>query len=117
MGWGTIDTEAIVESPAGSGAFGAYHELNPGESASIEVLRTDTPTESWAASILQSVDGTVSSDVAVPRRVFGLLDLRPIFSQDSIGVRYFQVFIQNPNTGPTDVVAATIRVITDGVNL
>jgi len=121
MSWSVIATETLdCLSPTGVAASAAY-ELQPGESAMIGLVRTDAGqpiTQIWAVDIHLSLDGITFSDVPTPRRVFGSLFLRPVFSQDSVGVRYFNVEVQNGLTvGQSNIVVVDLSVMTDGVVL
>ncbi len=119
MSWSSpISLDEIEESPnAGDGATSTVITLQPGESASVEILRTDTPTEAWTYSIRPSVDGINFTDIA-SQRIVRFSFIRPIIGvRASDGVQYFRISILNGNLSPQDKVKAIVTYTTDGVSL
>lgn len=122
MGWVATTAAVTLEmldefTPKLSAVF----EFNPGESCSIELLRTDiSPGDNWTWAILEGVENDAAklSDVAAPRRQVLPTILRVVFPHDALGSRFFAIEIDNAdNVSPNDVVIADLRITFDGVDL
>ncbi len=112
-----VVNETLTMASPSTLAASQFFELLPGETAMIELLRTSGGVEAWRVQVLPSLDGVTASDTSGIRRIIEAGFLRPIFSQDSVGVKFFQVTISNADTVPSESHVADLRVIRDGVKL
>lgn len=121
MGWeATSAAVTLTMLNPSTPKVSAVFQFNPGESCSIELLRTDAGSDEWTWAILEGVENDVTklSDLASPRRQVLSTTLRVVFPHDSLGSRFFAIEIDNAdNVSPSDSVIADLRITFDGVDL
>lgn len=116
--WGSpITLTPIVQTDPLVQVFTTSVELMSGETAGIEVTRTDAFLEEWSVYVQTSIDGIVYGTNNQPPRILG--PTVPVINipQDSVGVKFWRVLVGNGSGTPTKLIAATIRYVLDGVQL
>lgn len=95
-------------------------ELNPGESVSIELVRTDaTPIDDWTWAIREAVEndaGSLSDLRTSPKRV-PASTLTVVFPHDALGSRFFAIELDNGEAVRTEPIETDLRLTFDGVDL
>jgi hypothetical protein len=95
-------------------------EFNPGESCSIELVRTDaTPVDDWTWAILEAVENNVAalSDIPSPRKRVSASELTVVFPHDALGSRFFAIEVNNAEVVTTEPIETELRLTFDGVDL
>mgnify|MGYP006893298245 CR=1 FL=1 len=105
-------TYSINQTAATIPVKGQVHEILPGETASVEVLRGDAATEVWAYAVFYGVENDVAklSDIPTPKRILAPSFKRPVFPVIGEGYRFFAVEISNADLTPVDIVTTTVRI-------
>lgn len=118
MSWGSYQSQAIVESPAGSGAATNEITLNPGEKAHVFVTRTDGSGagDPWLIAIQGSIKDAPDYAEDPPLREYRLDDTQTEVDFIVAGPFAFRIYVENDGTD-TDVVAATVGWRKDGVSI